>query len=170
MWLPSGKWKLLASPVPEHPNYKPPLKPWLGWCACPAVCAGEGRAHKPGQGGVGDGSLWATLRHRQCWEGPRTFDTSVRSPLSCLWGVMCQQAAAGPRATIPHSGLHSSPWVGRCPAQPTPRSHSLPGASQGSSLWKPGGRGVRQYISRAGAPWTHWDALLGRLVLSRATG
>ena len=138
-------------------------------CLSCCVCRG-GTSTQTWAGWGGDGSLWATLRHRQCWEGPRMFDTSVRSPLSCLWGVMCQQAAAGPRATIPHSGLHSSPWVGRCPAQPTPRSHSLPGASQGSSLWKPGGRGVRQYISRAGAPWTHWDALLGRLVLSRATG
>lgn len=57
MWLPSGKWKLLASPVPEHPNYKPPLKPWLGRYACPAVCAGKGGAHELGQGGVGAAPL-----------------------------------------------------------------------------------------------------------------
>lgn len=63
MRLPSGKWKLFASPIPKHPNNKPPLKSWLRQSACPAVCAREGRAHKLGQGWGGDSSLWATLKH-----------------------------------------------------------------------------------------------------------
>lgn len=33
------------------------------------------------------------------------FDTSIRSPLSCPWGVICQQAATGAHATIRGAGI-----------------------------------------------------------------
>lgn len=77
------------------------------------------------------------------------FDTSIRSPLSCPWGVICQQAATGPHAMIRGAGAFLTLGQG-CPSRPSPWCCPLPAPCPGSSLWKPRGSGVRQCTGRAG--------------------
>ena len=106
MLLPAGQWKLFASPIPKHPHNKPPLPAWLGPSACPAACAGVGKAHTFGQGWGADCSLWTTLEHRAVPGGALRVGHQDEVTAVLAWGVMCQQAATGPRAMI-HSGSHS---------------------------------------------------------------